>query len=190
MWSFTTPSSCVFFFPFEQFIGQQMIQFQNSISKCLHRHTLFNMFFNKTTRAHCARILSYFNPRAGIWFTCQLVFLTFQLFSLVFYTVFHTQLGLPHSSIASIPWCVCTHPIDSLGIHLLHCAHGNERIETYDAIRDTFAAIARDASFHMEWKQLRALLSITFNSSCQWIDIVLTKYGIHTLANIVIADLT
>jgi hypothetical protein len=39
-------------------------------------------------------------------------------------------------------------------------------------------------------EQLHALPSTTFNSSCQRIDIVLTKYGIHTLADIVIVDPT
>jgi hypothetical protein len=51
------------------------------------------------------------------------------------------ELGLPHPLIASIPRCVCTHPIDPMGIHPLHCAHGNERIRTHDTICDTFAAI-------------------------------------------------
>jgi hypothetical protein len=39
-----------------------------------------------------------------------------------------------------------------MGIHLLCCAHGNERIETHDAIRNTFAAIARYASFQVGQK--------------------------------------
>jgi hypothetical protein len=37
-------------------------------------------------------------------------------------------------------------------------------------------------------KQLHALLSTTFNSFRQRIDIVFTKDGIHTLADIVIAN--
>jgi hypothetical protein len=39
-------------------------------------------------------------------------------------------------------------------------------------------------------EQLHALPSTMFNSSRQWIDIVLTKDGICTLANIVIVDPT
>jgi hypothetical protein len=41
---------------------------------------------------------------------------------------------------------------------------GNEHIRTHDAIRDTFAAIAQDADFHVGQEQLHALLSTTFNS--------------------------
>jgi hypothetical protein len=40
------------------------------------------------------------------------------------------------------------------------------------------------------WKQSHALLSITFNSSCWWVDIVLTKDDICTLVDIVIVDPT
>jgi hypothetical protein len=36
--------------PFEQLVGQHMIQLQSSISKCLHHHTLSKMFFNKHLR--------------------------------------------------------------------------------------------------------------------------------------------
>jgi hypothetical protein len=50
-------------------------------------------------------------------------------------------LRLSHLSIASLPLCVCTHPIDPMGIHILRCAHGNERTKTHDAIHDTFVNI-------------------------------------------------
>ncbi len=75
-----------------------------------------------------------------------------------------------------------------MGIHLLCWVHNNERIGTHDAIRNTFATIAWNFGFHMGQKQLHALLSTTFNSSRQQIDIVFTKDGIRTLANIVITN--
>ncbi len=140
--------------------------------------------------AHCARILSCFGPRASAWFTVWLVFPAFWLSSPFFCTTPLAWLGLPHLSIISICWCVCSHPIDLMGIHLLHCAHGNERIGTHDAIHNSFVAIAWNVSFHMGWKQLYALPSTTFNSFRWWIDIVFTKDGIHTLVDIVIADPT
>jgi hypothetical protein len=52
-----------------------------------------------------------------------------------------------------------------MGIHFLHCVHGNKWIGTHDAIRATFVAIAWDASFHVGREQLRVLLSNMFNSS-------------------------
>jgi hypothetical protein len=98
------------------------------------------------------------------------------------------QLGLPHPSIASIFWCVCTHPINLMGIHFLCCAHNNECIRTHDGVCDTFVDIVRDVGFHVWW--LHVLLSNMFNSSHQWINIVFPKDDIHTLVNVVIVDPT
>jgi hypothetical protein len=39
---------------FKQLINQQMVQFQDSISECLHHHTLSNMFFDGIFEAHHA----------------------------------------------------------------------------------------------------------------------------------------
>jgi hypothetical protein len=74
-------------------------------------------------------------------------------FLIIFFSLsitFCTQLGLSHPSIAGIFQCVCTHPIDPMGIHLLHCAHSKEHTKTHDAIRNTFVAIMRDVDFHMK----------------------------------------
>jgi len=99
-------------------------------------------------------------------------------------------LGLLHSSIAGIFQCLCTHPINLMCIHLLYYVQGNEHMGTHDVVCNTFATIARDVGFHVGWKQLHVLPSTTFNSSCQQVDIVLTKDGIRTLVNIVIANPT
>jgi hypothetical protein len=71
-------------------------------------HTFSNMFFDKIFETHRAWILSCSNHRAIIWFITQWVFPTFQLFSLVFFTIFWTQLGLSHPLIASL-FNVCAH---------------------------------------------------------------------------------
>jgi hypothetical protein len=71
-----------------------------------------------------------------------------------------------------------------MGIHLLCCIHGVEHIGIHDIICDTFVNIASNISFHMGWEQLHVFFSTMFNSF-RWrfgID------GIHTLADIVIAD--
>ncbi len=80
--------------------------------------------------------------------------------------------------------------IDHMGIHLLRCVHSKERIGTHDAIHDTFATITRNVGFQMGQKQLHALLSPAFNSCRRQVDIVPTKDGIRTLADIVIANPT
>ncbi len=184
------PSTCACLPPFEQLIGQQMVHLQYSILECLHHHTFSNMLSSGTFVAHCTQILSCSRPKACVWLIVRLVFPAFWLSSPVFCTTLHMWLGLPHPLIACILQCVCTHPIYPMGIHLLFCAHGNERIGTYDVICDTFATITWDVGFHMGQKELHVIFSTTFNSFHWWVDIVLTKDGIFTSTNVVIADPT
>jgi hypothetical protein len=73
-------------------------------------------------------------------------------------------LGLPYHSMVSLPRCVCTHPIDPVGIQILHCAHGNELIGTYDVVHDTFAAIVQNDGLYVGQEKLHVLPSATLNS--------------------------
>ncbi len=50
--------------------------------------------------------------------------------------------------------------------------------------------LPQDVGFHVGWEQLHAIPSTTFNFSCRKIDIVVTKDGICTLVDIVIANPT
>jgi hypothetical protein len=77
-----------------------------------------------------------------------------------------------------------------MGIHFLRCDHGNEHTWTHDVVRDTFVAIVWDVGFHVRWKQLHVFPLNTFNSFCQWVNIMFTKDGIRTLINVVIAGPT
>jgi hypothetical protein len=86
----------------------------------------------------------------------RLIFPTFQLFSPIFSTSLWMWLGLAHPSIASLPQWVCTHPIDSMGIHLLCCAHDSECMGTHDAIHNIFVAIVRDVGLYVGQEQLHA----------------------------------
>jgi len=99
------------FLSFEQLIGQQMVQLQNSISECLHHHTLSNIFSNGISKAQCAQILSCSGPGANTYLIIWPIFPSFWLTSLVFSTMFQIRLGLHHPSITNIPWCVCIHPL-------------------------------------------------------------------------------
>jgi hypothetical protein len=167
-----------------------MLQFQNSILDHLHHHTFSNMFFDKIPKTHHAQILSCFDLEVGTWLPTQPIFPAFLLFCTSFFTTFRMQLGLPHPSIPNILWCMCTHPIDVMGVHLLCCTHGNEYIGTHDVIRDIFVAITRDVDFHVKRNQLHTLPLTTFHSSRWQVDIMFTKDGIHTLINVVIVDPT
>jgi hypothetical protein len=167
-----------------------MVQLQDSISKHQHHLALSNMFSNKTFEAHHAQILSCSNLGVDVWFIIWVISPTFRLSSLVFCTTFYTQLRLFYPSITNIPQCVCTHPIDPIGIHLSHGVHGNKHTKTHDVIRDTFATIAQNVGFHVGREQLHVLLSTTFNSFCWQFNIVLTRDDICTLVDIVIPNPT
>jgi len=65
------------------------------------------------------------------------------------------QLGLPHPSITNNPRCMCTHPINAMGVHLLHCVHSNEHTSTHDVIHDTFANL--DAGIELEMVNIKGV---------------------------------
>jgi len=81
---------------------------------------------------------------------------------------------------------MCTNPINPMGIHLLCCAQNNECTTTHDVICDIFPTITQDVGFHMGREQLHVFPSITFNSFCWLVDMVLTEDEICTLINVVI----
>jgi hypothetical protein len=93
-----------------------MVQFQDSISEHLHHHTHFNMFFDQKSEAHHVRILSCSGPKASIWLTTQPIYPTFWLFPQIYSMTFCMWFGLSHPSIVGILRCVCTHPINLMGI--------------------------------------------------------------------------
>jgi hypothetical protein len=45
--------------------------------------------------------------------------------------------------------CQCSHTIDDLGIHLLHCPCKSERIIAHDMFQDTIATIASQSGAHV-----------------------------------------
>jgi hypothetical protein len=103
-----------------------MVRLQDSILEHLHHHTFSNMFSNKIFETHHVLILSCFGPRVGVWLIIRPIFTSFWSDSLIFSTTLQIWLKLPHPSITNIPRCMCTHPVDLMGIHLLHCVHDNE----------------------------------------------------------------
>jgi hypothetical protein len=92
---------------------------------------------------------------ASIWLVIQPVFLDFQLSSPSFPTTFQMQLGLPHPLIANNLRCMCTHPINATGVHLLHCAHSIEHTSTHDVIRDTFVNL--DTRIELEMVNIKGV---------------------------------
>jgi hypothetical protein len=126
MWFSITPSPCVSFFIW---ITQRDKKWFNFKIPFWSVHTIIPFPTCSPTRYLRPIVPKFYHVLAqgwGVWFTTRSIFPAFPLFSTVFFTSLYTWLGLPHPSIVGILRCVCTHPIDPMGIHFLFCAHGIE----------------------------------------------------------------
>jgi hypothetical protein len=81
----------------------------------------------------------------NVWLLTCLVILFFHLPSNDFSTTLHTRLGLSQPLILGVSHCICNQPLDPMGIHLLCCTHGGERMVSHDVVQNVFVAIAKDA---------------------------------------------
>jgi hypothetical protein len=135
-----------------------MVQLQDSISECLHHHTLSNMLFDGTFEAYCAQILSCFSLGASTWLITQLIFSLLIVFPSFLCNISYATWTTP--SLNCRHFSMCVHASHwPYGYPFLCCVHDNKHTRTHDAIHDTFANITRDVSFHVGCKQLRALLT-------------------------------
>jgi len=122
-------------------------------------------------------------------FAC-LIIPCFDLPSYVFSFALWTILGFSHPWIINLTHYIYGQSLDPMGIHLVCCAHGGERIALHDAIRYAFASIAKDARFHVFLKPNPCSSTPFLQSSSRRVNIVLSIDGIHTLVNVVIANPT
>jgi len=104
----------------------------------------------------------------------------------VFSTALHIRLGISHPLVLGVSHCIFNQPLNPTRIHLLHCAHGGERM----ALHDAFGAIVENARFHVSQEQSHVLppLALQF-LPCQ-VNILLSINGVHMLADVVIVDPT
>jgi hypothetical protein len=75
-------------------------------------------------------ILLCSGPKVGAWFTYRLIFPTFLLSSLIFFHNALNVIWIIPSFNCRFCWCVCTHPINPMGICLLHYVPNNKHIES------------------------------------------------------------
>jgi hypothetical protein len=77
---------------------------------------------------------------------CLLIQDPFFLFNFksFFHYIVHS-VGLPHPLAHGLSHYICDQPLDLMGMHLLHCAHGGEKTISYDVVYDAFMSIVKDA---------------------------------------------
>ncbi|CAM6093049.1 unnamed protein product [Calypogeia fissa] len=110
--------------------------------------------------------------------------------SFIFTTSLWVWLGLPRPGFLGQPSCVCGHSLDPVGTHILWCSHGSERTATHDNLCDVFAAIARDAGYHVSMEQTHVLPAADDIPDRRRADIVYSWAGVRALADMVVADPT
>jgi hypothetical protein len=80
---------------------------------------------------------------------CLLVIPFFGLILEPFSIALHTWLSLSHPLTLGLSHCICGQLLNLMGIHLLHCNHGEKKMASHDIMWDAFAYITRDANFHI-----------------------------------------
>ncbi|CAM6092536.1 unnamed protein product [Calypogeia fissa] len=108
--------------------------------------------------------------------------------SFIFTTSLWVQLGLPHPGLLRQSSCVCGHPLDLVGTHILRCSHGSERTSTHHDIWDVLAAIAQDTGYHVTTEQTHVLLTVDGIPDRRHANIVFSQAGVGALVDVVVAD--
>lgn len=107
----------------------------------------------------------------------------------VFSFALRTKLSLPHPLALSLTHCIYDQPLDPMGIHLFHYAHGGEKTTSHDVVQDAFISIVRYMAFHV-WRDQTTFFCHLFFNIFVCVDIVLLIDGIGTLTNVVIVNAT
>jgi hypothetical protein len=81
----------------------------------------------------------------------------------IFFTLLRMRFKVLYLSIVGFSQCVCTYPINLMGVYFLRYTHNNEHIETHDIVCNTFVIIVWDVVFHVVHQQLHALPSTMCN---------------------------
>jgi hypothetical protein len=157
------------------------IVFQKNISKRLHNHSFIIILFCLLFDSHQMHLRLCANQNAKAWLLTRPIILFFHLLSNVFSTSLHAKLSLSHPLVLGVSHYICSQPLDPMGIHLLHCVHGGERMALHDVVWNVFMAIVKDVGFHVSWEQTHILPPLALKSLHNWINIVLLINIIHTL---------
>ncbi|CAM6120862.1 unnamed protein product [Calypogeia fissa] len=92
------------------------------------------------------------------------------------------------SGLLGQPFCVCGHPLDPVGTHILRCSHGSERTATHDNLCDVLAAITWDTVYHVSTEQTHVLPAVDGIPDRRRVDIVFSQVGVWALVDVVVAD--
>ncbi len=130
-------------------------------------------FFYLLSNSHQTCLRLCVGPSEGIQLLAYLIIPFFHLPLNVLSTTLPTWLGLSHPLVLGVSHYICNQPLDPLGIHLLCCTHGGEKMAFHDVVRNVFMVIVKDAGFHVSQEQTHVLSPLALQSSHHQINIVL-----------------
>ncbi len=108
----------------------------------------------------------------------------------MFFFALWILLSFPHPLVIGLTHSIYGQSLDPMGIHVVHCAHGEKRTTSSGVIQDALHPLQKMQSLMFFQKQTHVLSPPFFQSSSRRINIVLSIDGIHTLVNVAIADPT
>ncbi len=126
----------------------------------------------------------------GAWLLTHPIIIFSRMVLDVFSITLCTRLGFPHPLVLKMSYCICSQPLDPMGIPLVQCVHGGERMASHGVVWNAFEVITRDEKFHVSWKHTHVLQCFALQSLHRRINIVLSIDGVRMLAYIIIIDPT
>ncbi len=118
---------------------------------------LYYYYFCLLYDSHWMRLKLCVGQSARAWLLTSLIILLFCLLSNVLSIALHVKLNLSHLLVLGVSHYICSHLSNLMGIHLLCCVHGGERMALHDVVPNVIMAIAKDAKFHVSWRQTHIL---------------------------------
>ncbi len=151
----------------------------------LHEQEFTLLLIDALLNVVWAHLCSCAGPTIGAWFSTCPSTPSFYLSSTYFFITFRIRFGIPHHIFLHFSRCQFGDTIDDLGIHLLCCSCGSERIVAHDMFQDTIATIAAKTRAHIQIQVFHLFLCHTQRQ----MDIVITKDNFGMLINVIIANL-
>jgi len=136
-----------------------------SYFKKIARPFFFQYLFNMSFDSHQARLRSCARSNSKTLLCAHPVIPCFHLPSNIFPSMLDIKLGLPHPLVLGPTHCIFSQLLNPMGIHFFCCAHGGEKITSYDVIRDVFASIVKNVGFHVLREQTHILPFSSLQSS-------------------------
>jgi hypothetical protein len=116
----------------------------------LHEQEFNSLLANFLSNVMWAHLCSCVGLAARVWFLVHPNTSSFYLSFAHFFTTFHIRFDISHPIVSHLSQCQCGYTINDLGIYLLCCPCGNERIVAHDTLWDIVVTITSESWAHVQ----------------------------------------